>query len=207
MSLFKNFFSQTRKPEGFLGKIMLSTMNSGHAKMADWGMSHLPEMSPGCIVDLGCGAGRNAGELLKRYRNACVTALDYSELSVQKAKEYNKEMISAGRCDVQQGDVSHLTLEEGKYDLATAFETVYFWPGLEKCFEQVAKVLRTGGYFLIVNESDGKDAAGRKFEKIIEGMKTYTAEEIEAALIAAGFSRVSCDHHSRNPWISVLAKK
>ena len=207
LSLFKNCFSQTRKPEGFLGKIMLSTMNSGHAKMADWGMSHLPEMTPNCIADLGCGAGRNAGELLKRYRYAKVTALDYSDLSVQKAKEYNKEMISAGRCDVQQGDVSRLTLEEGKYDLATAFETVYFWPGLEKCFGQVAKVLKPDGYFLIVNESDGKDAAGLKFEKIIDGMKTYTLEEIKEALRAAGFSNVICDHHSRNPWISVLAKK
>ena len=49
LSLFKNFFSQTRKPEGFLGKIMLSTMNSGHAKMADWGMSHLPEMTPNIL--------------------------------------------------------------------------------------------------------------------------------------------------------------
>ena len=85
LSPFKNFFSQTRKPEGFLGKIMLSTMNSGHAKLADWGMSHLPGISPGYIVDLGCGAGRNAGELLKRYRDADVTALDYSDLSVQKA--------------------------------------------------------------------------------------------------------------------------
>ena len=37
MGLFKEFVSQTRKPEGFLGKVMLSGMNSGHAAMADWG--------------------------------------------------------------------------------------------------------------------------------------------------------------------------
>ena len=36
MGLFKRFVSQTRKPEGVLGKIMLGSMNSGHAKMADW---------------------------------------------------------------------------------------------------------------------------------------------------------------------------
>ena len=35
MGLFKNFVNQTRKPEGILGKMMLSGMNSGHAKMAD----------------------------------------------------------------------------------------------------------------------------------------------------------------------------
>lgn len=35
MGLFKNYVSQTRKPEGKLGKMMLNGMNSGHAKMAD----------------------------------------------------------------------------------------------------------------------------------------------------------------------------
>lgn len=73
-----------------------------------------------------------------------------------------------GRCVVQQGDVSLLTLKEEKYDLATEFETYYFWPELEKCFEQVANVLKTGGYFLIVNESDGKDASGHKIDKYLD---------------------------------------
>ena len=55
---------------------------------------------------------RNAGELLRRYPTAHVTAVDYSELSVEKAKEYNQNMIAAGRCTVQQGDVSALELPE-----------------------------------------------------------------------------------------------
>ena len=55
MGLAKNFFSQTRKPEGFLGKMMLGTMNSGHAKLADWGFTHLPELTPESAVDLGWG--------------------------------------------------------------------------------------------------------------------------------------------------------
>lgn len=207
MGLFKDYVNQTRKPEGFLGKIMLKGMNSGHAKMADWGMGHLQNLAPDNIVDLGCGGGRNAGELLRRYPKAYVTAVDYSELSVEKAKEYNREMIAAGRCIVQQGDVSALELPEESYDLATAFETVYFWPGLSNCFSQVAKVLRPGGYFMICNESDGTDATSLKFEKIIDGMKNYTAEDIMAALKEAGFSKVKTDHHKNKPWITVLARK
>lgn len=207
MGLFKNYVSQTRKPEGFLGKMMLNGMNSGHAKMADWGLSHLKSIAPERIVDIGCGGGRNAGELLKKYSDSKVTAIDYSELSVEKATEYNKAAIDAGRCTVEQGDVSNLNLEEGAYDLATAFETIYFWPGLEKCFSEVAKVLKPGGYFMICNESDGLDAASLKFEQIIEGMSTHTVEEIEAALKAAGFSKVKSDHHGSKPWITVLAKK
>ena len=207
MGVLKQFFNQTRKPEGFLGKVMLKGMNPGHAKLADWGMAFLPEISPEAIVDLGCGAGRNAGELLKKYDRAHVTAIDYSPLSVENAAAYNRGMIEAGRCTVQQGDVSDLKLPEGSFDLATAFETVYFWPGLEDCFAQVAKVIRPGGCFLICNESDGTDAMAKKYEKIIDGMRCYTAEEIEAALKAAGFSETKSVQHPSKPWIAVLARK
>ena len=207
MALLRRFFNQTRKPEGFLGKLMLSTMNSGHAKLADWGLTHLPKLSVSEAVDLGCGGGRNAGELLKKYPAAHVTAIDYSALCVEKAAQYNRAMIAAGRCEVRQGDVSTLDLPAASFDLATAFETVYFWPGLEKCFTQAAKVLKPGGYFLICNESDGTDPTGTKFETIIDGMKNYTSREIEAALKAAGFSQVMSDHHPTKPWIAVLAKK
>jgi len=207
MGLFKDYVSQTRKPEGFLGKMMVNGMNGGHAKMADWGLTYLESIVPGDIVELGCGGGRNAGELLKRYPDAKVTAIDYSDVSVRIATEYNKAMIDAERCVVKQGDVSALDLPSEKYDLATAFETIYFWPGLEKCFSQVAKVLKPGGTFLIVNESDGTDATGLKFEKIIDGMKCHTVEEIETALKAAGFSKVKAHHHRSKPWIAVTAKK
>ena len=207
MALLKKFFNQTRKPEGFLGKLMLSSMNSGHGKLADWGLSLLPELEVSRAVDLGCGAGRNAGELLKRFPKAHVTAVDYSGLSVEKTAEYNKAAIRAGRCTAMQGDVSDLRLPDEAFELATAFETVYFWPGLEKCFAEAARVLKPGGCFMICNESDGADATSKKFEEIIDGMRCYTAGEIEAALRAAGFAEVKSEHHPTKPWITVLARK
>lgn len=207
MGLFKDYVSQTRKPEGVLGKMMLKGMNSGHVRMADWGLSRLPELCAEEITDLGCGGGRNAAELMRRYPAAHVTAVDYSPLSVETARQYNQEKIVAGRCTVRQGDVSALTLPSGRYDLATAFETIYFWPGLEQCFTQVYRILKPGGWFLVCNESDGTDAAGLKFEKIIDGMKTYTDDQIESALKSAGFTNIVTDHHPSRPWITVLAKK
>ena len=207
MGFMKKFFNQTRKPEGFLGKLMLSSMNSGHAKLADWGLTYLEKLEVSRAVDLGCGAGRNVGELLKRFPRSHVTAVDYSELSVAKTAEYNQAAIRAGRCTALQGDVSDLKLPAESFDLATAFETVYFWPGLERCFGEVARVLKPGGCFLICNESDGTDETSKKFEEIIDGMRCYTAEEIEAALKAAGLREVKRDHHPSRPWITVLARK
>ena len=206
-NIYVNFVSQTRKPEGSLGKIMVNSMNGGHAKMADWGLSHLKDIDPKDIVEIGCGGGRNAGELLKKYPDSHVLAVDYSEVSVNKTKEYNKAMIERGRCTVRQVDVSSLDLPLEKYDLATAFETIYFWPGLGKCFLEVAKVLKTGGSFMIVNESDGKDETSLKYEKIIDGMRCYTPETIGNTLLQSGFSAVEIHHHDSKPWICVIAKK
>ena len=207
MGLFKNYINQTRKPEGVLGKAMLNGMNSGHAKMADWGMSYLNISSPERIADIGCGGGRNAAELMKKYPSAKMTALDYSPLSVQKTAEYNRSEIENGRCEAVQGDVSALDLEKNAYDLATAFETVYFWKGLEKCFGQVYQVLKKDGVFMIVNESDGTDKTSLQFEKMIDGMKCHTVEKITSALETAGFSEIQSFHHETKSWITVIAKK
>ena len=207
MGLYKKFISQTRKPEGVLGKMMVNGMNGGHAKMADWGLIQIPKIRPSNILEIGCGGGRNAGELLKKYPNSKVTAIDYSMVSVEKARNYNRSMVDAGRIEVMQGDVSRLNLPESSYDLATAFETIYFWPDLEKCFSEVYRVLKTDGLFMIVNESDGTDEASLKYEKIIEGMKCYTIEQIKTALEKAGFTVLKANRYGSKPWITVIAKK
>jgi hypothetical protein len=60
---------------------------------------------------------------------------------------------------------------------------------------------------MICNESDGTDETSLKYEKIIDGMRCYTAEEISAALTAAGFSDIRADHYNGKPWITVIARK
>lgn len=207
MGIVRTFLNQTRKPEGRMGKMMLGGMNSGHAAMSDWGMQYLSGIHPRRIIDIGCGGGRNARVLLEKYPEAVLTAVDHSPLSVEKTVEVNQEFVFQDRCTALQGDVGRLPCVSESFDLATAFETIYFWPGIEQCFAQVARVLRIGGAFLIVNESDGMDKAGKKFEKIIDGMTVYTAGQIETALCRAGFSSVKTEHHPSRPWIAVMATK
>ena len=173
MGLFKDYVSQTRKPEGFLGKMMLTGMNTGHAKLADWGLGHLHSTDPEKIVDLGCGGGRNAGELLKMYPEAHVTAVDYSELSVEKAKKYNKEMIAAGRCNVQQGDATNLDFPDETFDAVASNYVYHNIPSKDRqaILLETLRTLKKGGTFAIHDIfSVGKNGDMNAFVKKLKEM-------------------------------------
>ena len=61
-----SFFENTKKPEGLGGKIMVAMMNSGHGKLADWGMSFLGLSTDAAVLDCGCGGGALLRGLDKR---------------------------------------------------------------------------------------------------------------------------------------------
>lgn len=95
------YVNQTSRPEELLGKLMVDGMNSGHAKLADWGMQFLPENAPDKVLEVGCGGGRNTSTLLKKYPASHVTAIDYSPVSVAKAVAYHKRSIAAGFSEIR----------------------------------------------------------------------------------------------------------
>ena len=207
MSFSKNLFSNTKKPQGLMGKMMVNSMNKGHANVSDWGMSKLPAKAYQTIADLGCGGGRNVQELLKKHPQANVTAVDYSEISVNKTTKLNADAISNGRLAVLQADVSNLSLPSNAYDLVTAFETIYFWPGPKQSFEEVYRILKPNSYFLIVNEADGLNEKDNKWVEIIDGMCIYQMDELKNYLTKVGFREVTIFHEKSKHWAAFLAKK
>ena len=98
-----------------------------------------------------------------------------------------------------------LPFENEKFDVVTAFETVYFWPGLPKCFQEVYRVLKPGGTFLICNESNGDTDKDEKWTEIIGGMTIYKDIELKAYLEQAGFYEVQI--HKKKSWLCVMGKK
>ena len=203
----KLFYSNTRKPKGFLGNIMINKMNIGHAKLSDWGLSNLKDISPKSIADLGCGGGKNVTKLIKLFPNAKVTGFDYSSVSVKKSKEANKEAIKAGVCNIVQGDVSVMPFNNEQFDLLTAFETIYFWPGPLQSFREVFRVLKSGGTFMIVNEFDGISEREKKYEQLIDGLKIYENKELTDYLKQVGFKSIDFKHDTNRHWVTFIAKK
>ena len=165
MGLLSKIFSNTRKPEGFWGRMM----------------------------------GRSL--------HANVTGVDYSPVSVEKTRKVNADAIAEGRCKVLEASVASLPFKEDTFGMATAFETVYFWPEIEKSFAEVWRVLSPGGKFLIVNEDDGLSGNNEKWEKMIEGMHTYTPDELKTHLAAAGFRDITVHRNESKHWLCVTAVK
>lgn len=188
-----------------MGRIVVAMMNRGHAGIAAWGFTHLSFRGDEDVLDCGCGGGANLAQLLRLLPEGRVTGLDYSPISVEKAREVNRAAIDAGRCTVVQGNVLELPFESSSFDAVTAFETVYFWPELVRCFAEIHRVLKPGGVFMITNEATGRTKSHEKWLKIVDGMSVYTGEELEALLIDAGFAQVEIDEDRKADRLSVRA--
>ncbi|MBR3292783.1 MAG: class I SAM-dependent methyltransferase [Bacteroidales bacterium] len=208
MGLLSKIFSNTRKPEGFWWRMMVTGMNGGsHAAMASWGLDIANVPADGEIIDIGCGGGANLARLMDRSLRTKVTGVDYSSVSVEKSRNVNADAIARGRCKVLEASVASLPFKDDTFAMATAFETVYFWPDIEKSFAEVRRIIVPGGKFLIVNEDDGLSGNNEKWEKMIEGMHTYTPDELKANLSAAGFRDIVVHLNESKHWLCAIAIK
>ena len=146
MSKLNKFWNTNARPDGRLGRLALRMMNVTHSPMAMWNLSLIDFQPRWTILDVGCGGGKNIARMLRRSQGSTVYGIDYSEESVAISTKVNRKHIGT-RCFITQGNVMQLPYEEAKFDLVTAYETVYFWPDLEKAFSEVYRVLKPGGVF------------------------------------------------------------
>lgn len=201
-----SFFENTRKPQGFGGKIMVAMMNSGHGAMSEWGLRHIQIADNSDALDIGCGGGANLKKMLAMCPHGRVSGLDYSSVSVEKSRKVNKKAIADGRCDVTLGSALTLPFSENRFDAVTAFETVYFWPEIESCFAEVYRVLKPNGCFMICNESNGETNKDDKWIDKIGGMTIYSGEQLRTFLINTGFADIKIDKNEKG-WLCVTAQK
>lgn len=201
------FFENTRKPQGFGGKIMVKMMNSGHSKLAKWGFTKVYAKPDAKVLDIGCGGGANIANWLTKCTNGHVTGIDYSKVSVEESEKLNAIAIKQGKCDIVYGDVSSMPFDDEAFDCVSAFETVYFWEDLEKCFAEVRRVMKNGATFLICNESDGRNSKDEKWAKKIGGMKIYNEMQLRTMLEKVGFCDIKTYVDAKKHWLCIVANK
>lgn len=183
--MLKALFKNCGKPQGALGKLMLHGMNAGHGTLSEWGLSQIRIPAGANVLDIGCGGGANLLRLAKLAARGTVCGIDISECSLECSRKKVREYIAEGRCQVKYGSAEEIPFPDGFFDVATAFETVYFWKDMAAALREVRRVLREDGLFMVVN--DQSDAQNNCWTGIVEGMTVRGGDELRALFEEAGF--------------------
>ena len=186
---------------------MVNMMNIGHSPMAEWGLKHIKINKNDISLDVGCGGGANIKKpIRKKVQRVKFLALIIQRLVLENQKNVNKFAVERKHCEILQGNVQELPFANETFDLATAFETIYFWSDIDQSFSQIYRVLKKGGIFMVCNESNGENDKDKKWTEIIKGMKIYTSKEIKYSLEKAGFTHIETNKNAKG-WLCVVARK
>ena len=204
-SIKKKYKQNVKKPQKtILGVLQLLSMNKRHTPLAEWGREHVEFNGVNSILDIGFGGGENIRVMSVINKEAKLYGIDYSATSVQIATRKNKKLVKNGRLTLTEGSVEEMPYAYNKFDLVTAYETIYFW-NIENGFKEVYRVLKEDGTFAIINEAKSEVGMEEHIKTI--GFRVYTEEEIREALTRAGFKTLEAHSHENGNWLTVIAKK
>ena len=201
--------SQARKPDRWLGRLLLQGMNKGHASMTDWGLSHVAIEKHFTILDVGCGGGRTVEKLAHMSPDGMVCGIDYAEGSVAASRARNAELIKAGRVAIEKASVSQLPFPDARFDLVTAVETQYYWPNLPGDMREILRVLKPGGKLIVIAET----YKGGKYDNLkwpvmwlLRSSHLSANDQLEL-FVNAGYTDVEIAEEPNKGWICGVGSK
>ena len=96
------------------------------------------------VLEVSCGAGGGASYIVRNLGPASYTGLDLNPASIEKCRERHK----LPGLDFVQGDAENLPFADQSFDAVINVEASHQYPHFPRFLEEVARVLRPGGYFL-----------------------------------------------------------
>jgi ubiquinone/menaquinone biosynthesis C-methylase UbiE len=93
------------------------------------------------VLDVGCGTGSLTFALPQHANVAAITAIDFSPVFVEEAKQRNTDP----RINITRGDATALPFADGHFDRAMALLVLHFVPEAAKAVAEMRRVVRKGG--------------------------------------------------------------
>lgn len=202
--------SQVKFPDGDEGIKTLKRMNEAHNEGALWAISkiNLDENKQLNILDIGCGGGQNLLNLSIKFKNSTLFGIDYSPTSINLSAEICKNLVVNKRLYLSISDVHKTEFEDNKFDLITAFETLYFWEDLDTAFKEIKRILKKDGKFMIFLEGTTKETL-EKWENLGDGIylkNKLNPNEIKEILNKNGFENIEIYQKDESEKTCFIAK-
>lgn len=184
-------------------------MNEEHWDLTTWGLKQVRIKSDSVVLDVGCGGGKTIGRLARQAVHGKVYGIDHSADMFDYSRQVNKKLIAANRVEIVQGTAEKTGFKDNFFDLVTAIETYYFWSNLADAFQEIKRILKKGGYLLIISEMVKDGVYEVENAEIIA--KTHVClvplQEMQRILHSVGYSNVKVYRKRKSQWNTILAQK
>ncbi len=163
-----------RCPDGEMAGEITDFMARANRKIYDFVYSKM-ELSKGLnVLELGMANGAFVNDLFILEPYLRYTGIDYSLQMVEHSILQNQMLIADKQVTFLQGNISELPIESNSIDLFFTVNTHYFWEDFEKCKNEIIRVLKNGGQFIIGGRT--KESL-LKFEFSNFGFNLYSTQD------------------------------
>jgi len=104
------------------------------------------------MLCVGLGTGNEISHILEMNKNVCIIGIDYSHTALQKA--YKKAIRLGIEIEVLVMDARRLEFKTGNFDKVLCIHVMDFIEETEKVTDEILRVLKDGGQFVITYPSD-----------------------------------------------------
>lgn len=104
------------------------------------------------ILEIGCGHGNVISLIVDRLSDGKITAIDSSSKMIQVAEKKNATHILNGKVEFVHGKLSHVELNESRFNKIFAVNVNLFWMDAARDLAIVKECLLPGGSVYIFNQ-------------------------------------------------------
>ena len=179
---------QGRKPSGFLGHVVAWIMAKETRPENDRTLELLELKDYDAVLEIGFGHGETLQRAARQVKYGQLAGVDFSDVMIARASNLNRGLIRQGRLDLRSGEGRELPFGPESFTKVFTVHTVYFLADLSEDFEEVYRVLKPGGRFVIGYRSSEDERVVSAFPDTVYQFRSVG--EVEETLQRIGFSDV-----------------
>ena len=150
---YHKLLENAKKPKGFWGKKMISSMNEGHYELTGWALDHINFERHYRVLDVGCGGGILSDSMARK--GADVLGIDLATKALRVARLH---ALEAQTPRIQYREISAEALADevpASFDTVTCLEMLEHVPDPQSVVSACARLVKPGGwvFFSTINRN------------------------------------------------------